>query len=354
MSKTGIVYSQRFLLHETGEGHPESPARLRAVMRGIRQARLIENERCVLIEPRAASLDELQTTHSLRYINRMKEFCRKGGGIIDEETETVVSLESFNVARLAAGGAIQSVHLVMKGKLRNAFVVSRPPGHHARHAQSSGFCIFNNIALAAKHLLSEFSLKRVLILDLDAHHGDGTQEIFYDTDQVLYISLHEDPSEFPRTGFAYEIGEGEGVGYTVNVPLPFGTSDSAYWKAIKNIAIPIIQQYRPEFILVSAGFDGYFRDTVGELSLSAYLYLRVFQAAMDLAHIFSKDRLVAILEGGYRSQFLKKMIPVIISRMAGIEAKIRDARPLFDVRTQRMAEKIIEEVREMHSRFWSL
>ncbi len=354
MGKTGIIYSQRYLLHRTGEGHPESPARLRAIMQGIKQARLLENERCTLIEPRPASLNDLQLVHSLDYISRIKEFCRRGGGLLEEEAGTVVSKESFTVACLAAGGAMQAAQMVMKGELKNAFVVSRPPGHHAGRAHASGFCIFNNVALAAESLLDKFSLRRILILDVDAHHGDGTQRIFYDTDEVLYISLHEDPSEFPGAGFIHEVGEGKGAGYTVNIPLPFGTTDSAYWRAIKSIVMPIIGQYRPEFILISAGFDGYFRDAVSELSLSAYIYLKVFQVMMDSARIFSKDKLVAVLEGGYRSRFLRKIIPVIISRMAGLEARIRDDRPFFNMEAQKIAEKVIKEVRETHSRFWRL
>jgi len=354
MSRTGIIYSQRHLLHKTGDGHPDSPTRLRAAMHGIREAGLLENERCILIEPRAASLDELRLVHSSSYISMIREFCKRGGGNLEEETGTVASPESFAVARLAAGGAIQAVQMVMTGELRNAFVVSRPPGHHASRAHASGFCIFNNVALAANYLIDAFSLERVLILDVDAHHGNGTQRIFYDTDKVLYISLHEDPSEFPGEGFIHEVGEGKGLGYTVNIPLPFGTADSAYWKAIKSIVMPIIRQYKPEFILVSAGFDGYFRDNIGDLSLSAYIYPAVFQAMMNLAHIFSKDRVVAVLEGGYRSRFMRRIIPRIVSLMAGVEIRIRDDRPPFNVEVHKMAEKIIEEVKETHSRFWML
>jgi len=354
MEKTGIIYSPRYLLHLTGEGHPESPRRLRAAMLGIREAGLLENERCILIEPRDASLDELQLVHSFSYVRMVRDLCERGGGYLDEETETVVSPESFAVARLVAGGAIMAVQMVMDGKLKNAFVVSRPPGHHASSNRASGFCIFNNVALAAKHLIDKFSLKRILILDVDAHHGDGTQRIFYNTDKVLYVSLHEDPSEFPEAGFIHEIGEGKGLGYTVNIPLPFGTTDPAYWKAMKSIAIPIIRQYRPEWILVAAGFDGYFRENLSELSLSAYVYPTIFHAVMSLAHLFSGDRIVAVLEGGYRPRFMKKIIPQIISLMAGIEARIRDDRPPFSLKVHRMAEMIIDEVKETHSNFWTL
>jgi len=352
--RTGIVFSPVCLLHKAGEYHPESPARLRLIMRGIEDSNLLENERIALIEPRAASLHDLRMAHSVQYIKMIRDICKCGGGLLDEETGTAISQGSFLAASFAAGGAIRAVEFVMKGRLKNAFVLCRPPGHHAGYAYADGFCIFNNVALAAKYLINEFSLDGILIFDIDAHHGNGTQEIFYDTDEVLYISLHEDPSEFPGTGFVNEIGDGRGTGYTVNIPFPYGTSDHAYWRAIKSIVTPIIEQYEPRFILISAGFDGYFRDFIGELSLSAYIYPSIFQIMLDLAHKFSGDRLVAILEGGYRLGFLKKIIPAVISRMAGLEFNLRDDRPKIDLTAQRSAEKIVEEAREIQSRFWNL
>ena len=354
MEKTGIVYSQRFSLHRTGEGHPESPRRLRSILHGIKSSHLLDDERFILIEPQSASLEALQLVHSPEFISRIREFCKRGGGLFEEETGTVLSPESFVVARLAAGGALKAVEMVMDRKVKNAFVISRPPGHHASRTHTFGFCIFNNVALAAKYLVEKFSLRRILILDIDSHSGDGTQRIFYDTDKILYISLHEDPSEFPGLGFLNEVGEGDGLGYTVNIPLPFGTTDSAYWKAMKSIVIPVMRQYKPEFVLISAGFDGYFRDSIGELSLSAYIYLRVFQAMLDFAHLFNRDRMVAILEGGYRSSFLRRIVPAVIARMAGIDVEIRDDRPFFNVEAQKKAEKVIREVKETHSRFWEL
>jgi len=352
--RTGIIFSPACLLHKAGEYHPESPARLKLIMRGIKDSNLLKNERIALIEPDAAGLDDLRMAHSVQYINMIRDICQRGGGLLDEETGTAISKESFLAASFAAGGAIKAVELVMNRRLENAFVLCRPPGHHAGYAYADGFCIFNNVALAAKYLINEHSFDGILILDIDAHHGNGTQEIFYDTDEVLYISLHEDPSEFPGTGFVNEVGDGRGTGYTVNIPFPYGTSDPAYWKAIKSVVTPIIEQYGPRFILISAGFDGYFRDSIGELSLSAYIYLGIFQIMLDLAHKFSGDRLVAVLEGGYRLRFLRKIVPAVISRMAGLEFNLRDDWPELDMTAQRLAEKIIEETRETQSRFWNL
>ena len=161
-----------------------------------------------------------------------------------------------------------------------------------------GFCVFNNVAVAASHLREKFGLDRVLVLDVDAHHGNGTQEIFYRSSNVLYVSLHEDPIEFPLTGFVDEVGEGKGLGYTVNVPLPYGADDRIYLKAFNEIAVPIITQYKPQFILVSTGFDNHHTDPVADLSLSAYSYIKIFDAILESAAKFCQGKLVASLEGG--------------------------------------------------------
>ena len=171
------------------------------------------------------------------------------------------------MARLAAGGTIKATDLVMKRNYRNSFAFVRPPGHHAGPGYPMGFCVFNNVAVAASHLLENYGLDHVLILDVDAHHGNGTQEIFYRSNKVLYVSLHEDPIEFPLKGFADEVGEKEGLGYTVNVPLPYGTGDRIYLKAFNEIVAPIIKQYKPQFTLVSTGFDSHYADPIGNLSL---------------------------------------------------------------------------------------
>jgi acetoin utilization deacetylase AcuC-like enzyme len=266
----------------------------------------------------------------------------------------MVSRESYEVARLAAGGTLHAIDKVMKGQFRNAFVLARPPGHHAGIDYGLGFCIFNNIALGAKHLLNNFSLSRVLILDIDAHHGNGTQEIFYNTKKVLYVSLHEDPTEFPETGFMDETGQGKGLGYTVNFSFPFGTGDAIYWKAMRTIALPIMSQFKPQFILVSAGFDGHYSDSVGELSLSSQIYPMIFQAVLNLANNVCKGKVVAVLEGGYCLHILRKVVPAIISQMSGKSIKLRRRSPFLDSGIQKQAEKNLKTVRRIQSSFWAL
>jgi acetoin utilization deacetylase AcuC-like enzyme len=353
MTETAVVYSPKYLRHKTVPRHPESPSRLRVIMRELKKSGILENERCSLVEPEIISIKDLQLVHDIDHIQRIRQFCSCGGGLLDQE-DTVVSPESYEVALLAAGGTVKAADLVMAGKYRNAFAFVRPPGHHAGPCYSMGFCVFNNIAVAAAHLLENFSLDRVLILDIDAHHGNGTQEIFYRSNKVLYVSLHEDPIEFPLTGFADEVGEDEGAGYTVNIPLPYGTEDRIYLKAFNEIAAPIINQYKPQFILVSTGFDNHYTDPVGNLSLSALSYTKIFDTILESASKFCQGKLVTALEGGYSLRFLGKMACAVTAKMAEIPYSIRDKHHGAGVKVRRKGEKTIEQVKKIHSSFWDM
>ncbi|MEM1586136.1 MAG: histone deacetylase [Candidatus Bathyarchaeia archaeon] len=349
--KTALIYSSKYLEHRTGDC-PERAQRLTAAMSGIKRSGILSGDKVALVEPRYARIEELQMAHKREYIEMVKQTCEAGGGLIGEETP--VSRESFDVARLAAGGAIKAMDKVLSGDFKNSFVLARPPGHHAEPRRSMGFCIFNNVALAAKHLIERRGMRRVLILDIDAHHGNGTQKIFYDASDVLYISIHEDPSDFPKTGFIWEVGEKDGVGYTVNIPLPYGAGDSSYWRAFKEIILPILEQYKPEFILISVGYDGYYMDTISELSLSAHIYSKIFQEVTGAAERLCSGRVAAILEGGYNLRFLRKIVAASLSIMASIDVRVRDRRPPLNLWAERMAEKIINDAKRVQSRYWSL
>jgi acetoin utilization deacetylase AcuC-like enzyme len=353
MTKTAVVFTPKYLDHKTGLGHPESPARLRVIMRKLNKSGLLETGKCSLVEPEPARVEHVKLVHESDHIQLVQNVCASGGGFLDLG-DTVVSPESFEVALLAVGGAMKAVDLVMAGKFRNAFALVRPPGHHAGPYYAMGFCIFNNTAVAATHLLRHFNLERILILDVDAHHGNGTQEIFYGSDRVLYVSLHQDPMEFPGTGFVDEVGEGKGLGYTVNVPFPFRINDQIYLKAFDQIVVPIIQQYEPQFILVSTGFDNHYTDPVANLSLSTLGYGKIFGKILELASKFCAGRLVAILEGGYSLRFLGRMAVSVIARMAEVQYFTKDKRPMADPSILKQAEKIIEEVKRVQSSFWNL
>ena len=353
MKKTAIVYSPKYLCHKTGPRHPETSSRLRAIMRELNKTGILENERCALVEPEAASINSLQLVHDNEYIQRIRKFCGCGGGLLDKE-DTVVSGESYEVARLAAGGTIKAADLVMKGNYRNGFAFVRPPGHHAGPNYPMGFCVFNNIAIAAAHLLENFDLNRVLILDVDAHHGNGTQDIFYRNSKVLYVSLHENPIEFPLKGFADEVGEDEGHGYTVNVPLPYGTGDKIYLKAFNEIAAPIISQYRPQFILVSTGFDAHYADPVGNLCLSVFSYAKIFDTLVEWAAKFCQGKLVAVLEGGYSLRFIGRMACAATAKMADIPYALKDKPRCANSKIQRNGEQMIKQIKKIQSSFWNI
>jgi acetoin utilization deacetylase AcuC-like enzyme len=350
---TAVVYSPKYLGHKTGPRHPESPSRLRVIMRELNKSGILKNERCSLIEPETAHINDLQLIHDTDYIQQIKQFCSCGGGRLDKE-DTVVSGESYEVARLAAGGAVKAADVVMTGKYRNAFAFVRPPGHHAGSDYPMGFCVFNNVAVAAAHLLEEFSLDRVLVLDIDAHHGNGTQETFYRNNRLLYISLHEDPTEFPLTGFADEVGEDEGQGYTVNIPLPYGTGDRIYLRAFNEIAAPIINQYKPQFILVSTGFDSHYADPVGNLSLSAFSYAKIFDSVLESAAKICQGRLVAVLEGGYNLRFLGKIACAVTAKMAEIPYSIKDKHRGSGIKVRKKGEKTINRIKKIQSPFWNI
>ncbi len=352
MTKTAVVFTPKYLDHRTGLGHPESPARLRVIMRELRNSGLLEIGKCSLVEPEPAGIEDLELVHEPDYIQLVQQVCASGERLLDLG-DTVVSSESFEVALFAVGGAMKAVDLVMAEKFRNAFALVRPPGHHAGSSYALGFCIFNNAAIAAAHLLRHFELERILVLDVDAHHGNGTQEAFYGDDKVLYISLHQDPSEFPGTGFADEIGEGKGLGYTVNIPFPFRINDRIYLKAFNQVVVPIIQQYKPQFIIVSTGFDNHYTDPVASLSLSASSYSQIFGKVLELASKFCAGKFVAILEGGYSLRFLGQMAAVAIARMAKVPYRIRNKPSVAGPKIRKLSERIIEEVKNIQSSFWT-
>jgi acetoin utilization deacetylase AcuC-like enzyme len=242
----------------------------------------------------------------------------------------------------------------MNRRFDNAFALVRPPGHHAGKFRALGFCLFNNVAIAAAFLLKKFKLKRILILDVDAHHGNGTQEAFYETDKVLYISLHEDPTSFPGTGFINETGKDEGQGFNVNIPLPFETTDLPYLSAIKDIVIPIAHEYKPEFILMSAGFDTHYSDPVGNLSLSATAIQKIHQNTMQLARQLCHGRLVSILEGGYNLKTIGKLAASTVATMSNTSYTFTDKAPHRSARTESQAAKVVDEVKNVQKAFWKI
>lgn len=350
---TAAFYSPTFLEHDTGPDHPEVPERLRVIINELNQSGLLDKEKCALVEPTPIHREYLELVHEADYIRLVEQTCARGGGILDLG-DTVVSKRSCDAAFLAAGALIDCVNMVKENKAKNAFALVRPPGHHAGAYYALGFCLFNNVAIGASYLLHRFNLDRVLIIDTDTHHGNGTQEIFYRSKKVLYISIHEDPSGFPGTGFVDEVGDGAGVGYTVNVPLPFRADDSIYTRAFDEITVPIAKQFKPQFVLVSAGFDGHYTDPVGNLSLSMKCYEETFKKIIGLADELCDGKLVVTLEGGYSLNFLGKMVTSAIARMAGVSLSVDDSGRLATMRVRKSAERIIKNAKQVQSSYWKL
>ena len=257
------------------------------------------------LEPQPASIEQIEYVHEKNYVESVKRFCDNGGGQLDPDTQ--VSKESFNVALLAVGGVMKGIDGVMSGEIDNAFAAIRPPGHHAFPNRGRGFCIFNNIAIGARYLQKEHNLEKILIIDWDIHHGDGTHYYFYSDPTVFYFSIHEYPF-YPGTGRHYETGSGNAVGYTLNVPVPFGTGVNDYIEAFQNKLKPIALKFDPDFILISAGFDAHKDDPLSGLSITTEAYGQFTDIIREIADQTCGGKIVSVLEGGYELKALSESV----------------------------------------------
>jgi acetoin utilization deacetylase AcuC-like enzyme len=309
--KTGIVRDERYLDHFMGPGHVESPERLEAIHDVLDRELKIPVER---IEPRLATPDEIATVHAPEYVRFISLTAGKPYVYLDPDTST--SSRSYETARLAAGGALAAGDAVLDGRVRNAIALVRPPGHHAEHGQAMGFCLFNNVAIAAEHLIRRRGLRRVLIVDWDVHHGNGTQHAFYERRDVLYFSTHRFPF-YPGTGSGNDVGAGEGKGFTVNIPLGPAKEDEDYRFIYRNVLGPIARAYTPEFILVSAGFDIYRQDPLGGMRVSLEGFAALTSEIMALADETCRGRLLLVLEGGYHLEGQAQAVKQVILQLAG-------------------------------------
>jgi acetoin utilization deacetylase AcuC-like enzyme len=304
--RTALLQSPRFRDHDTGS-HPENATRIAAI------AAALAREQTHVIRPEIpfgpAADEALSRVHDARYVAGLREFTAQGGGWLD--ADTYAGPESFAVAALAAGAALAAVDAVLDGDVRRAFVLGRPPGHHATPQRGMGFCLFNTVAIAAAQALAR-GIERVLIVDWDVHHGNGTQDAFYDSDRVLFCSLHQSPL-YPGTGAARERGEGAGLGYTLNVPLPAGTDDARYLAAFDEHVVPAAHDYQPQLVLVSAGFDAHQRDPLANLRLTTSCFAALTRRVVQIAHDHADGRVIAILEGGYDPPALAESVLAVLA-----------------------------------------
>jgi acetoin utilization deacetylase AcuC-like enzyme len=282
-------------------GHPENPGRLRAII-----DLLANHQRSAglsTLDPVTAKVEQLAEVHGQALIALVKQTSAQGDGHLD--ADTYVTSASFEQARLAVGTTCKLVDAVMEQEAVNAFALVRPPGHHAERRKVGGFCLFNNIAVAARHVQAKYGIERVLIIDFDVHHGNGSQEIFYEDPNVLFVSMHlYHPFFYPGSGSAEEIGAGSGSGATLNVPFPPGAGDTSYEQALREVVFPLSNRFKPEFILVSAGFDAHWIDPLASAGLSLAGYSTIAKQIMALASDVCDGRCVFVLEGGYHLEAL--------------------------------------------------
>ena len=316
-ARAALLRDSRFQGHDTG-GHPENARRIRAIDQELAARDLVRDRPIVTFAP--ASDAALGLVHDPRYVAGVREFAAQGGGYLD--ADTIVRPDSVDVAALAAGAGIAAVDAALDGIAPRSFLLARPPGHHATPQRGMGFCIFNTIAVAAAHAL-ERGISRVMIIDWDVHHGNGTQDAFYDTDQVLFVSLHQSPL-YPGSGAATERGEGQGSGFTINVPLRAGGGDEIYRSVFEEVVVPAARDYQPELVLVSAGFDAHAADPLAGMRVTEAGFGEMARRARDIAEMHAGGRLIAFLEGGYDPPALARSV---IATLAVLDSADPTAEP---------------------------
>jgi len=338
----GIVRDSIFLEHITDDYHPENPRRLHYIYEMLDT---IDKEGIIYSLPRRATHDEIALIHDESYINAIAATKNKPQRRLDPDT--VTSPKTYDASCMAAGGVLELIDMVMRSQIDCGFALVRPPGHHAERARAMGFCIFNNIAIGARYLETKYDMKRILIVDFDLHHGNGTQHSFYKDASVLYFSTHQYPY-YPGTGWYEEVGDGEGKGFTVNVPLSYGMNDADYAYIFTEVLLPIADRYKPECVLVSAGFDNYYNDPLGGMSVTEAGFAMMTRMLLDIAEKHSGGKLICSLEGGYDLKGLTSSVKAVISELKRT--------PLFKMDTQETPSdavvRTVESVKKVLTPYW--
>jgi acetoin utilization deacetylase AcuC-like enzyme len=342
--KTGIVKDKRYLHHSAGIAHPESPERLAAIYEMLENPSMAG--KFTQIKPREATHKEIETIHSPSYVEFIASTMGQQSVYLDPDTAT--SSETYEIAKLAVGGVCNAIDSVIKDKVDNAFALVRPPGHHAEKDRAAGFCIFNNIAIGAMHAILKHDFKKILIVDWDLHHGNGTQHSFYGDPRILYFSTHQYPY-YPGTGSLQEIGQGEAEGYTINVPLRGGAGDASFVKIFRKILQPVALEFKPELVLLSAGFDTYFQDPLGAMRVTPEGFAALMRILLEIADSCCCGHLVAVLEGGYHVTGLTKSVKAVLEEMLDethvSEEKLSSLEKEVDEETGQLINKVISGIR---------
>lgn len=354
MKKTAIFRDKLFIEHDPGFGHLDSPDRMKTLYSALDS---ITDTLNIIETPfQKAGRETLLLNHSTAYIDKVAETKGKIYSVLDSETYT--SKKSYEAACLAVGALTTGVDLLFRKKINNAFALVRPPGHHAEKDTSKGFCIFNNVAIAAHHALKNHGTKKLLIVDWDVHHGNGTQNSFYDTDKVLYISIHQS-SLYPGTGDLHETGTGKGEGYTINVPLPGGQGDMEYANIFNTLILPIADQYKPELILVSAGFDAHVEDGISEMRLTYKGFAYMARELIKKADEVCGGKILFVLEGGYNLNGLKEGVFAVINELADNKfntpfCAFLDKDSVHELEKEQSLHPAIERVKDVAKNYWKM
>jgi acetoin utilization deacetylase AcuC-like enzyme len=341
MAKPLIVIDQAYLKHVPGDSHPERPERIQALLdlAGDLDRRLFD-----FASPRAATRAEIELVHDADHVRLVESTSNVNGFALDGDT--ITSRDSFGVALLAAGGFLTLLDAIAARQNSSGFALVRPPGHHALPDRAMGFCLFNTMAIAAEYLKDVHGAKKVLIVDWDVHHGNGTQAAFYHDPAVLFISTHQYPF-YPGTGALNEIGAGAGEGFTINVPLPAGCADTEYLQVFQDVVTPAAEKFQPEWILVSAGFDPHRRDPLAGMNLSEAAFGAMANSLLALAQRFSEGRIAFLLEGGYHLQALRTSVAAVLSAMQTPQPAATSSLPL----AQSRIEPILRRVLQVHEKY---
>ncbi|MEE8076920.1 MAG: histone deacetylase [Candidatus Binatia bacterium] len=341
MARTAVVIDPDFLKHQPGHAHPERPERLKILLdltRGLHGSDL------QILPPRPAKKEEVSSCHSSEYIDLVRSTSEINRYALDGDTVTCA--DSYGIALLAVGGFLRLLDSVSAFDFRNGFALVRPPGHHATRDRAMGFCLFNTVAIGAQYLKRLYGARRILIMDWDVHHGNGTQDSFYQDPSVLYISTHQYPY-YPGTGAIEEVGNGKGEGYTVNIPLPAGCGDEEYLCVFKEIVIPIADKYQPEWVLVSAGFDSHQHDPLGGMRVTEKGFGIMASMLLELAQKHAAGKIAFLLEGGYNLEALRNSVSVVLEKMKGEDR----SGPAVQIGMQRV-DPLIRKILKFQEKYW--
>lgn len=365
--RTGFICDESYFWHHVGssalfvlpggyvqaDDYAENPETKRRFKNLLERTGLMKD--LIQIEPRMATKEEIKLNHEEAYIDKVKELSDKGFG--DAGEVALVGKDSYEIALLSAGGALTAVEKVVAGEIDNAYALTRPPGHHAERDLGMGFCLFNNVAIAAKYARKELGLERILILDWDVHHGNGTESAFYDDPNVLFISLHQERNFPPNRGAAEEVGEGAGEGYNINIPLPAGTGNAGYMYALEEIVRPMTDQFKPELILISAGQDAGVFDPLARMMVTMEGYKKMTKFMLELADKHCDGKLVACHEGGYSTAYVPFCSHAIVEELCGVDKGIED--PFYGAISGLPTDELypiqkeyVEKVKAIFSKYW--